>query len=54
MGNIYEERTLTAEAKRCLDCAYLVEDGEGEWVCDDCGRGIQEIRDAECSANQSW
>ena len=48
------EKTLTEEARRCLDCAYLVEDGEGEWVCDDCGRSVQEIRDDECSANQSW
>ena len=53
MGNIYEERaewekTLTAEAKRCLDCAYLVEDGEGEWVCDDCGKPVQEIMLGEC------
>ncbi len=39
---------------RCSDCMYLVEDDEGNWVCDDCGMKCCEIADDECSANQEW
>lgn len=39
---------------RCRDCAYLVEDDNGQWVCDDCERRCENIPDDECSANQEW
>lgn len=40
--------------ERCRDCAYLVEDENGNWVCDDCKKLIDAIPDGECSANQDW
>lgn len=44
----------TKEMVRCKDCAYLVEDENGNWICDDCGREIHEIIDDECSAEADW
>ena len=38
---------------RCNSCCYLVDDGDGNWICDDCGRDIHEIEDDECSANEN-
>ena len=40
--------------ERCRDCAYLVEDENGNWVCDDCEKLIDAIPDEECSADQNW
>lgn len=40
----------TPEMVRCQDCAYLVEDDDGSWVCDDCGKDIHDIPDGECLA----
>ncbi len=37
---------------RCKDCFYLVEDKNGNWVCDDCQKNIEDITDDECSAEQ--
>ena len=39
---------------RCLDCAYLVEDKNGNWICDDCGKVITTIPDEECSGEKNW
>ena len=39
---------------RCCDCAYLYEDEQGRWVCDDCGKLCIDIPDDECSANEEW
>lgn len=39
---------------RCTDCAYLVEDENGNWVCDDSGKVVDTIPDEECSAEQDW
>lgn len=33
----------TPEMIRCKDCFYLIEDEDGNWVCDDCGKEIHEI-----------
>ena len=38
--------------ERCSDCGYLVEMGDGQWYCDDCGLEIFDIKGDECSANQ--
>ena len=40
--------------ERCMDCVYLVEDENGNIICDDCGKLISDIPDDECSANQDW
>ena len=45
---------LTHEMCRCKDCAYLVEDENDNWICDDCGKNIHEIADEECSAEQEF
>lgn len=48
-------KALQDKAKeRCRGCAYLVEGDCGEWMCDDCGKEIHEIPDAECSGEQEW
>ena len=39
---------------RCRDCAYLIEDDEGCYICDDCRKNIFVISDSDCSANQSF
>lgn len=39
---------------RCKNCAYLFEDSQGRWICDDCGKDISSISDDECSAEQEW
>lgn len=39
---------------RCRDCAYLVEDESGNWVCDDCGKVVTTIPDENCSAKKNW
>ena len=39
---------------RCKDCIYLIEDEDGNWVCDDCGQEIHTIEDENCSAEQDW
>lgn len=44
----------TYEMCRCKDCAYLVEDENGNWICDDCGKNIHEIADEDCSAEQDF
>lgn len=44
----------TPEMIRCKDCSYLVEDENGNWVCDDCGLEIHKIADEDCSAEQEW
>lgn len=44
----------TKEMIRCRHCAYLVEDDNGNWVCDDCGRKCDDIPDDECSLEQEW
>lgn len=44
----------TPEMIRCKDCSYLIEDENGEWICDDCGKKIDDISDDECSANLDW
>ena len=48
------KRFEKAWKNRCRDCAYLVEDFDGAWVCDDCGRLCSEIPDDECSANDEF
>ncbi|MBO7462012.1 MAG: hypothetical protein J6T96_05405 [Bacteroidales bacterium] len=48
------EDGLIDETERCKDCAYLVEDENGNWVCDDCGKDIHHISDEECSAEQNF
>lgn len=44
----------TPQKRRCRDCCYLIEDDNGNWVCDDCGKEIHEIPDDECSAEHSF
>lgn len=44
----------TKKMIRCKDCAYLIEDDDGKWVCDDCGKWIEEIEDEDCSLEQEW
>lgn len=44
----------TPEMIRCKHCSYLVEDNDGNWICDDCGKEIHEIPNDECSAEQEW
>ena len=44
----------TPEMVRCKDCSYLVEDNDGNWICDDCEKNIHEISDNECSAENDW
>ena len=39
---------------RCNSCAYLYEDENGKWICDDCGRDIHFIDDTDCAAEQAW
>ena len=41
-----------ADAER--DKKYLIEDKDGNQVCDDCGKEIHEIPDDKCSAEQDW
>lgn len=53
-SGIYRGDKTTEEMTRCKDCAYLVEDEEGNWICDDCGKNIHAIKDEECSAEQDW
>ncbi len=40
--------------ERCRDCGYLIENDEGAWICDDCGKDIHAIPDSDCSANQTF
>ena len=48
-------KSVTKQRKeRCLDCTYLVEDENGNWVCDDCGKNVEMIPDHACSAEQDW
>ena len=49
-----ERDMTTPEMVRCRYCFYLVEDEDGNWVCDDCQKEIHEIPDDECSAEQEW
>lgn len=44
----------TREMRRCRHCSYLIEDNNGNWICDDCGKDIHDIPDEECSAEQEW
>ena len=39
---------------RCKDCVYLVEDEEGNWVCDACGKKCADIDILDCSAVMEW
>lgn len=51
---ILTEEVTKQRKERCLDCAYLVEDENGNWVCDDCGKNVEMIPDHACSAEQNW
>lgn len=51
---ILTEEVTKQRKERCLDCAYLVEDENGNWVCDDCGKNVKMIPDHACSAEQDW
>lgn len=44
----------TKEMIRCKHCSYLIEDENGEWICDDCGKDIHDISDDECPVEQEW
>ena len=51
---IEDEIFNTPQKKRCRDCVYLVEDKDGNWVCDESWEDIHKIPDEECSANKKW
>lgn len=52
---LFEEHIFnTPQKKRCRDCVYLVEDKDGNWVCDESWEDIHTIADDECSANKKW
>ena len=51
---LMKERELTEREKRCQGCAYLYEDGDCDWACDECGKKVNDISDDECSANLNW
>ena len=42
----------TKEMIRCKDCGYLVENDNGDWICDDCGFEIHEVDDLNCAIEQ--
>ena len=42
----------TREMRRCRHCSYLIEDNNGNWICDDCGKNIHDIPDEKCSEEQ--
>ena len=44
----------TPEMIRCKHCAYLIEDENGNWICDDCGKEIHSISDEDCSAEKNF
>lgn len=44
----------TKEMIRCKHCAYLVEDDEGNWICDDWQKDIHDVPDEDCAAEQGW
>ena len=50
----FEVMPLTEKRRRCLHCIYLVAGDHGKWICDDCGKDIEDIPDEDCSANQKW
>lgn len=39
----------TKEMTRCTDCAYLYEDEDGKWICDDWQKEIGKIPDEDCA-----
>ena len=45
---------LSERKTRCIDCAYLLEDESGNWVCDDCQKNVEDIADEDCSANKEF
>ena len=51
---ILTEEISKQRKDRCSDCAYLVEGDNGSWICDDCGKNVETIPDADCSAEQDW
>ena len=51
---ILTEEVTKQRKERCLDCAYLVEGENGNWVCDDCGKNVEMIPNHACSAEQDW
>ena len=51
---ILTEDIIKQRKGRCTDCTYLVEDEDGNWVCDDCGKNVELIPDHACSAEQDW
>lgn len=51
---ILTEEVTKQRKERCLDRAYLVEDENGNWVCDDCSKNVEMIPDHACSAEQNW
>ena len=44
----------TKEMIRCKHCAYLVEDDEGNWICDDWQKDIHDVPDEDCAVEQEW
>ena len=39
---------------RCKGCAYLFEDDDGNWVCDDWGKNIHDVPNDDCALYQEW
>ena len=33
---------------RCKKCPYLTEDDDGNWICQECNKRIEEIPDEDC------
>ena len=44
----------TPNQVRCRHCAYLIEDDDGNWVCDGCGKNIEDIPDEDCELEQDY
>ena len=38
----------TQEMLRCKKCPYLTEDDDGNWVCKECNKKIDEVTDEDC------
>ena len=44
----------TKEMIRCKDCAYLVENSDGKWYCEDYGKEIHEISNEDCPLDEEY
>ena len=39
---------ISKEMERCNNCVFCIENDDGKWICNDCGKNIHAISDDEC------